>query len=266
MKKKYLVWGAIATIVGVGYYYWKKSQDADDRKKEEAEDVDKNTPKSESASQENTSNTQSNSSSGSKGRDDVKREDWDVPTGLTEAQGNEFRGWFNDNYPELAKAFKLDRTGLPDNVYIRLPFWKYKAEWNKYLASKSQSSATAKQAKANKDYMDKLYMAWGGSPSAKKYNGSTGRELQVSFTVSGQYFMPYKWSIVFFEVKDGKSEPTYAITDGDGKTSQRGFFSFNGTTYRFRATTGAGAGKRTATSTVLTASLNLLTDRTTTLA
>jgi len=140
-------------------------------------------------------------------------------------------------------------------------------EFQKKQKGSSSGTNTTAQAKLNKDTMDRLYMTWGGSPSATKYGGSKGgRELQVSFTVSGQYFMPYKWSIIFFESKDGKSEPTYSITDGDGKTFQRGFFSFNGKTYRFRATIGAGAGKRTAISTVLTASLNLLTDRTTSLA
>lgn len=267
MKKKYLVWGAIATIVGVGYYYWKKSQDADDRKNEEAEDVDKGTPKSESASQENTSNTGNTPPKDNKNPDSVKREDWDKPTGLTEAQGNEFRGWFNDNYPEMAKAFKLDRTGAPDNVYIRPPFWKYKAEWNKYLASKSQSGATATQAKANKDTMDKLYMAWGGNASAQKFaGGSNGRELQISFEVAGQVLMPYKWSIIFFENKSGKYKTSYMITDGGGKSYQSGNFTFNGSKYDFTATGGTGKGQRAVTSTSLITALNSLTKRSASLA
>lgn len=261
MKKKYLVWGAIATIGAILIYTWKKNQDKEDKKNEESNDVNSGTPKSESASQQNTSNTGNTPPKDNKNPDSVKREDWDKPTGLTEAQGNEFRGWFNDNYPEMAKAFKLDRTGAPDNVYIRPPFWKYKAEWNKYLASKNQSSASATQAKLNKDTMDKLYMAWGGNASAKKATHSKGRDLQVFFEVSGQVLMPYRWSIIFYEYAKGESRPTYTITDREGKTYQRGNFSFNGSKYDFSATQGTGAGQRAVTSTSLITALNSLTKR-----
>lgn len=264
MKKKYLVWGAIATIGAILIYNWKKNQDKEDKKNEEVNDVNSGTPKSETVSQQNTSNTSSTNQIPNQYQ--ITREDWDKPTGFTVAQGNEFRGWFNDNYPEMAKAFDLDRTGLPDNSNIRRAFYKYSGEWKKYLASKSQSSASATQAKLNKDTMDRLYMAWGGNASAKKATHSKGRDLQVFFEVSGQVLMPYKWSIIFYEYAKGESRPTYTITDGEGKTYQRGNFSFNGSKYDFSATQGTGAGQRAVTTSDLITALNNLTKRSASLA
>ena len=264
MKKKYLVWGAIATIGAILIYNWKKNQDKEDKKNEELNDVNSGTPKSETVSQQNTSNTSSTNQIPNQYQ--ITREDWDKPTGFTVAQGNEFRGWFNDNYPEMAKAFDLDRTGLPDNSNIRKAYWKYSGEWKKYLASKSQSSASATQAKLNKDTMDRLYMAWGGNTSAKKATHSKGRDLQVFFEVSGQVLMPYRWSIIFYEYAKGESRPTYTITDGEGKTYQRGNFSFNGSKYDFSATQGTGAGQRAVTSSNLITAINSLTKRSASLA
>jgi len=264
MKKKYLVYGAIATIGAIIFYYWKKNQDKEDKKNEELNDVNSGTPKSETVSQQNTSNTSSTNQIPNQYQ--ITREDWDKPTGFTVALGNEFRGWFNDNYPEMAKAFDLDRTGLPDNSNIRKAYWKYSGEWKKYLASKSQSSASATQAKLNKDTMDRLYMAWGGNASAKKSTHSKGRDLQVFFEVSGQVLMPYKWSIIFYEYAKGESRPTYTITDGEGKTYQRGNFSFNGSKYDFSATQGTGAGQRAVTSSNLITAINSLTKRSASLA
>jgi hypothetical protein len=264
MKKKYLVWGAIATIGAILIYNWKKNQDKEDKKNEEVNDVNSGTPKSETVSQQNTSNTSTTNQIPTQYQ--ITREDWDKPTGFTVAQGNEFRGWFNDNYPEMAKAFDLDRTGLPDNEYIRKAYWKYSGEWKKYLASKSQSSASATQAKLNKDTMDRLYMAWGGNTSAKKATHSKGRDLQVFFEVSGQVLMPYRWSIIFYEYAKGESRPTYTITDGEGKIYQRGNFSFNGSKYDFSATQGTGAGQRAVTSSNLITAINSLTKRSASLA
>lgn len=49
-----------------------------------------------------------------------------------DADGNKFRAYINDKYPDYAKSIDLDRTGSRDNRYIRQAFDKYGAE---YLAS-----------------------------------------------------------------------------------------------------------------------------------
>jgi hypothetical protein len=239
MKKKYLVWGAIATIGAILIYTWKKNQDKEDKKNEESNDVNSGTPKSESASQQNTSNTGSSpqGSGGGKNPDAITMEEWNKPTGFTEAQGNQFRAWFNDNYPELAKAFDLDRTGKPDNATIRKVYYKYKGEWNKYLASKNQANATANatanQAKLNKEMLDKLQFALTGNSAVTPLSDSSGRILRLAFykTWSGE-----NMRIVFFEMKSGKKPAYYYIKNSNEKIVKQGSWAFNGTTYDFVGT------------------------------
>jgi hypothetical protein len=40
-------------------------------------------------------------------------------------EGNAFRGWVNDNYPDYAKQIDLDRTGSYNNSYIKKAWAKY---------------------------------------------------------------------------------------------------------------------------------------------
>ena len=263
MKKKYLLWGAIATIVGVGYYYWNKGKEERQRRKKEADDTLNATPPTESGSQANTSNTGGNAGGSNtpppasdnpfKTKDEVKlfqtyvekvKRDTDIlkPYGIDGEWGGATRkAWakYGKDYQEFQK---------------------------KQSGSSSNSSATSTQAKLNKDTMDKLYMTWGGNASAKKATHSKGRDLQVFFEVSGQVLMPYRWSIIFYEYAKGESRPTYTITDGEGKTYQRGNFSFNGSKYDFSATQLTGAGQRAVTSTSLITALNSLTKRNASLA
>lgn len=40
----------------------------------------------------------------------------------TKEEGNAFRKWLNDNYPDIAKSFELDRVGSHTNAYIKNAF------------------------------------------------------------------------------------------------------------------------------------------------
>ena len=279
MKKKYLVYGAIATIGAVIFYYWKKNQDKEDKKNEELNDVNNGTPRTESANVANTSTLSSNTTSG-------------VPVGLNVTK---FQTWIWNNVEGKLKPVtenpKTYQSILCSNACTfdtgvdgswgtnTSKAWdKYGKYWDvtknqpnaegiKTFGSTGTTSSTqANLVKLNKDTMDKLYMAWGGNASAKKATHSKGRDLQVFFEVSGQVLMPYKWSIIFYEYAKGESRPTYTITDGEGKTYQRGNFSFNGSKYDFSATQGTGAGQRAVTSSNLITAINSLTKRSASLA
>jgi len=188
MKKKYLVYGAIATIGAVLFYLWKKGKDDQDKEDKEKTDVNNGTPKSEDASKNNTSNLGSstqNTGGGSKNPDSVDRKDWDKPTGFDKATGNKFRNWFNDNYPKEAKAFKLDREGEPDNSYIRLVYWKYKSEWNKYLGTGSTSSTNTGSSSevllsVNQNMVSRLAKAWGLKTSYYQLSGAPTGTMALS--------------------------------------------------------------------------------------
>jgi hypothetical protein len=45
-------------------------------------------------------------------------------------QGNQFRGWVNDNYSSYANSINLDRTGSYDNSFITKAYIKYGAEYD----------------------------------------------------------------------------------------------------------------------------------------
>ncbi len=47
----------------------------------------------------------------------------------TDAEGNAFRAWVNDKYPDYAKSIQLDRTGKRDNSFIKKAWDKYGAEY-----------------------------------------------------------------------------------------------------------------------------------------
>tara|TARA_R100001086_G_scaffold235296_1_gene158137 strand:+ start:204 stop:1019 length:816 start_codon:yes stop_codon:yes gene_type:complete len=44
-------------------------------------------------------------------------------------EGNAFRNWVNDNYPEYAKQIDLDRSGSHTNAYIKKAWKKYGTEY-----------------------------------------------------------------------------------------------------------------------------------------
>jgi hypothetical protein len=140
--RKYIIYGSIATIVGVlAYYIWKSSK-KDDKPKDETPAPDNDGK--EKDGKVNETPVKDNKTPPSDGRNPdsgIKDKALASPTGFDEATGNKFRVWFNDNYPEMAKAFDLDRSGLPDNSNIRRALYKYSAEWKKYVASKTSGSS-----------------------------------------------------------------------------------------------------------------------------
>jgi len=57
----------------------------------------------------------------------------------TREEGNEFRKWLNDTYPEIAKEFQLDREGSHTNAYIKNAFngkiGKSNRTWGDYFTT-----------------------------------------------------------------------------------------------------------------------------------
>ena len=45
------------------------------------------------------------------------------------AEGNKFRGWINDTFPNYAKQIDLDRTGSYNNSYIQQAWDKYGSQY-----------------------------------------------------------------------------------------------------------------------------------------
>lgn len=229
MKKKYLVWGAIATIVGVGYYYWNKGKEERQRRKKEADDVLNATPPTESGSQANTSNLGSSSSSG-------------APTQAQIDLAIAYRKWANSTDALKKKwgktsTYDLDETSAkPYNQYFLDSYnGGGKAEYEAYLKSKGSGSSgsgtiTVNQAKLNKEMMDKLQFSLTGNSAVTPLSDSSGRILSLAFHKTWQ---SEDMRIVFFEIKSGAKKPYFYIKNDKNQKTLEGFWSYDGNTYVF---------------------------------
>jgi hypothetical protein len=241
MKKKYLVWGAIATIGAILIYTWKKNQDKEDKKNEESNDVNNGTPKSESASQQNTSNTGGNTG----GSTSV------APTQAQIDLAVAYRKWANSTDALKKKwgktsTYDLDETSTtPYNTFFTKSYdGGGKAEYEAYLKSQSSAGKAETQKTANKKQMDNLAFAWGGHPAVTKSTDARGRVMKFRFLPTWKSDGDYYWYLYFIETASGKTAPTYYITDGFNKEFQTGYWTFNGSVYSFNAVTGKNKGTK----------------------
>jgi len=62
-------------------------------------------------------------------------------------EGNAFRAWVNKNYPERAKALKLDPTGSFDNQYIRKAYSELGSEYQKSIKDSDYAAKLAAEKK-----------------------------------------------------------------------------------------------------------------------
>ena len=63
---------------------------------------------------------------------DPKKVTTDAPS--NQQEGDKFRAWVNNTYPDYAKKIKLDPDGSYNNSYIKKAWAKYKDEYNKFIS------------------------------------------------------------------------------------------------------------------------------------
>jgi hypothetical protein len=104
----------VVAVVGIGgYYLYKQGKLPFLQPKQPLPDGTKTGGGSPSSTPSNTSTPSTSGATPFKSR----------------AEGNAFRGWVNDNYPDYARQIDLDRTGKYDNSFIRTAYAKYGAEY-----------------------------------------------------------------------------------------------------------------------------------------
>ena len=112
-KRKLIIIGSILVIAGVGgyfgYQWWKKNKD-----KKGATSYDEET-KQDSSTPSLDVKTNAPIIAASK---------YSFPASWTTTEGNKFRAWINDKYPDYAKQIQLDRTGSL-NSYLDKAYKKY---------------------------------------------------------------------------------------------------------------------------------------------
>ena len=98
-----------------------------------------------------------------------------VSTGNTpfknRTEGNAFRAWINDTYPDYATEIDLDRTGSYNNSYIKTAWAKYGTQYTQTAAPTEVKAAVATQV--NEASILGNILA-GGTTIANVLSGTTG--------------------------------------------------------------------------------------------
>jgi hypothetical protein len=131
-KRKLIIIGSILVIAGVGGYFgyqWLK-------KRKEKEGASKDDSSSESGSGSSTGSIDVKTTAPV-----ISASKFSFPASWTTNDGNKFRAWINDNYPDYAKQIQLDRTGSL-NTYLDTAYQKYGKTYQDSLKS-AQTKANA---------------------------------------------------------------------------------------------------------------------------
>jgi len=149
-------------------------------------------------------------------------------TGLSQADGDAFRTWVNEKYPDYAKKEDLSKTGAPDNSFIRKAFAQYGTEW------KNSKSGKATILPTNADSFTKLASSL-VTPIFLLTDGRrmTALKFKIKDATIFDTIFGGTWKIEFYEqALADSSKQSYRIIDGYGNEFQNGFWSNNGKTLR----------------------------------
>jgi len=256
--RKYLIYGSIATIVGVlAYFIWKGSTKPQQPKNDE-------TIPEEDNNKGGKNNGGGSPSSGiPAGLNVTKFQEWiwnRVEHGLSKVSSNP------DKYNSMLCSGACDfNTGVDGNwgktglSKTSLAWEKYKQYWD---ISKNQPTAEGdkkfpkgggkdsgsgsgqsgkptptQQSQDNKKSMDALVFSFTGNTAATPLVDSSGRILVVKFHFTWGTIKDYK--IVFFEMKSGKRKPYFKIQELDSnKLIREGSWEYLNNTPKFTPTAG----------------------------
>lgn len=221
--RKYLIWSSVAVLAGIGIYFgWKKIKN--NKSKSECEkkggtwdEVTKTCVLPVKIETPASTQTQT----------PVNTSTETYPaTGLSQSDGDAFRAWVNEKYPDYAKKVDLSKTGAPDNTFIRKAYAQYGTEWKNSKSGKTTILPT------NADSFNKLASSI-GTPI---YLTTDGRRVtRKDFTIKGassfDILFGGTWKIEFYEQASvDPSKQSYRIVNGFGKEFQNGYWSNNGKT------------------------------------
>ena len=133
----------------------------------------------------------------------------------TKEEGDKFRAWVNQKYPDWAKQNSLDATGPHNNGYIRKAYTEYGEEYGKSTSAPTVKTMDGKQMNA----------------LLSKVKGYTSKaQLQLT-TSSGEPVIMYYSGKVYGHIYNN-FRVSYVNTEGGNKTSmgtynaEKGFVSF----------------------------------------
>lgn len=233
--RKYLIYGSIATIVGVlAYLIWKGSK-KDNKPKNDF------TPQPDNDNQfKDQTIKDQNKGGGVGGNTPAPTEDRPLKS---ENAIRKFQYYVINTKGDKTILGSGGESGYGDDGQwgskTKAAWDKYGADYKKSLSGGGSSSTTtqATQAQTNKQMMDKLQFALTGNSAVTPLSDASGRIIRVNFytTWKGE-----DMRIVFFEMKSGKKPAYYYIKNDKDKVVKEGFWTFDGTTYDFKGTKAKG--------------------------
>lgn len=196
-KRALLVIGSFVVIGGViAYFIWRSRKD-----KSKVSDTPPTTDGISSAYTPSSSGSSSGSSS-----------QFTFPFKNTE-EGNKFRKWVNDNYPQWAKDNKLDVSGSL-NSYVEKAWKQYGDVYNRYVLNPSSSSTPTtgntlpedKKVEIRLKNWSKVYKTADASPSQWLVEFGSGSDaLKLSWVVNSSKMRVSPQGFNMFKISIPKS-------------------------------------------------------------
>jgi hypothetical protein len=163
-KKWWIIGGLIVVGAGVGaYFLFRPSKEEREKKKlakgKDSDDKSDSNSLGETTPKDNVNEAQVTSNA----YNSRPRETYPDTPFKNSTEGNVFRKWINDTYPDYAKAIDLDPSGSHNNAYIRKAWQKYGTEFEKQASDKAKEESGIKTIEITKAFQD----------AQKKWNKST---------------------------------------------------------------------------------------------
>ena len=222
-KKIAIISVSSVVLLTGGYFLYKAIKNILDSRGQNGNDETDN-------SQNSSSPSSSSSSSSSSKKESSSSSSSKVPFKNT-TEGNAFRKWVNEKYPDYAKEISLSLTGSYNNSYITKAWNKYGQEYKNSTSATTSSSSDWSQNdyNAQKELFDRL------NDLNVDVNYSTGNrwEWDVTNGYPTVYFQIYKDGLLVLEKQDKVYGNRYAKQSGTWKKTASGWsFTFGGKTYK----------------------------------
>jgi hypothetical protein len=116
------------------------------------------------------------------------------------AEGDAFRGWVNDNYPDYAKEIDLDRSGSHTNSFIMKAWTKYGQAYQQAKGAGTSITPTAPTSSTLSTIQSQMLdtKTWGATSRVSENSSSKLRigidvvgfkDIYVNFTPNGGFWM-----------------------------------------------------------------------------
>ena len=203
MNRKWWIIGSLIVVgAGVGAYFLFRPSKEEREEKKLAKGNDKDDKTNSNSLGETTPKDAVNEKQVSTNAYNSRpRETYPETPFKNETEGNVFRKWVNDKYPDYAKSIDLDPSGSHNNAYIRKAWQKYGTEFEKEATEKAKKESGIKTIEITKTFQESQRL-WKKATSLNKngiayfilnfkaiYTSNSGTSLTDFFGCKGKIYV-----------------------------------------------------------------------------